>query len=82
MLVEEKQTNNLKTEIKEGYGVDQNLISSFVWTNGKQNLRLLKDAYKTRDQNFKAIESKLGYKHENGEIQLKPLFVKISSTEK
>jgi len=47
-----KTNKQLKTEIKEGYGVDQNLISSFVWTNGKQNLRLLKDAYKTRDQKF------------------------------
>lgn len=65
--------NILKTENKD-------LIDKFVWEKGNNNLRLIENVYFLRDQQFKKIENKLGYDHTYGEIQLKPLVVKIAST--
>jgi len=90
-----KTVKQLKTALKKSnnsYGLDsisesydKFLSQTFVWSgsnnNNDKNLRLIKNAYKTRDNQFKMIESRLGYDHKNGEINLKPLVVKIASTD-
>jgi hypothetical protein len=60
------------------------LLKPFVWNNHEkaENPRLVVNAYRTRDSNWKKIEKQLGYDHSNGEIYLKPLVVKIAIDKK
>lgn len=80
-----KTTKQLKVEMKKSnnnYNLsNQEAIQSFTWSNGEKNNRLMNGVYRTRDNQFKAIEASLGYDHKNGEINLKPLVVKIASSE-
>jgi hypothetical protein len=50
----------------------------FLWEGkSKRNLRLSTSLYRKRDINFRNVEKRLGYDHAWGQIELKPLMVKI-----
>ncbi len=55
-------------------------LEPFVWEGAAHgNGRASADLYRLRDAGFKEVEAKLGYNHAWGEIQLRPLVVKLAS---
>ncbi len=75
----------LSTSVYSSNGIDakpvEEDLSLFVWEHESEspNTRLSEGVYRSRDVDFKKIETELGYNHVWGEVQMRPLIVKISS---